>query len=112
MNIEEIVKQIDGAISKLQQARVHRYGARERSCPAHDDSIGLQLAKVLRQHLLGRPRNEPRKLAAHGARSQRTKDLHSPLALEEHDDCDRRIAYVTEPKSRFHGYSFVQPVPA
>jgi hypothetical protein len=37
-----------------------------------DNSIGLQLAQIMRQHLPGRSRNEPRKLTqADRARSQR-----------------------------------------
>jgi hypothetical protein len=52
------------------------------------------LTQILRQHLLGRPRNEPRELPqTGGAGSQGTKYLYSPLTLEEHGDRDRRVSY-------------------
>ena len=58
------------------------------------DSTGFQLTQSLRQHLLGRPKNEPRELTqADGAGSQGTKYPHSPLTLEEHGDRDRRVSY-------------------
>ena len=59
-----------------------------------DDSTSLQLAQILRQHLLGRPRNEPRELTqTDGAGLQGTKYLHSPLTLEKYGDRDRRVSY-------------------
>ena len=59
-----------------------------------DDSTSFQLAQILRQHLLGCPRYEPRELTqTDGAGSQGTKYLHSPLTLEEHGDRDRRVSY-------------------
>jgi hypothetical protein len=60
-----------------------------------DDSTGFQLTQILRQHLLGRPRIEPRELTqTDGAGSQGTKYLYSPLTLEEESNRNRSVAYV------------------
>lgn len=57
-----------------------------------DDFTSFELAQILRQHLLGRPRNEPCELTrTDGAGSQGTKGLHSPLTLEEYGNRDRRV---------------------
>jgi hypothetical protein len=66
--------------------------------PAHvlsdDNSTSFQLAQILRQHLLGCPRNEPRELTqTDGAGSQGTKYLHSPLTLEEYGSRGCRVSY-------------------
>jgi len=62
-----------------------------------NDSTGFQLAQILRQHLFGRSRNEPRELTqTDGAGSHGTKYLYSPLTLEEHGDRDRRVSYLIQ----------------
>src|SRR5665213_1492637 len=64
--------------------------------PSNHDSIRLQLAQIVGQHLLGGSRNEPRELTqAYRARSHGKEDLYSPLTLEEHTDCNGSVTYVS-----------------
>jgi len=59
-----------------------------------NDSTSFQLAQIVRQHLLGRPRNKPSELTqTNGAGSQGTKYLYSPLTLEEHGSRGCRVSY-------------------
>ena len=60
-----------------------------------DNSIGLQLAQIMRQHLPGRSRNRVSQVAPSGpGQIAALKYLHSPLTLKEDSNRNRSVAYV------------------